>query len=425
MLLLCQEKDAARHPFVDEDGDLAPGDPWPFDEDAAGGGRCRVLRPGIGEILPVFVLDEYEGFTSKLFVDLSEAELEAYVRANVEVLEQVLAAFRPDAFITGHEVMGPFIAAEAGRATGRAYLAKLHGSGLEYAVKLQERYRRYASEGLAEARRVVGGSAYMVREAAAHIPGSWAEDATVVNPGCDVDLFKPLPRPPSSRPHIGFVGKLIASKGVHHLLACLGLLEGPPPKVTIVGYGGFEEGLRRLWEALRIGDEAAALTVARQAEGSPLEPLVRWLEAGGIDDRFRARISEVDLTFMGRLEHEPLAEVFPFFDVAVVPSVVPEAFGMVAAEAAACGVLPVVPAHSGIGEAGAALEKELGRPGLLTYDPREPIASLAQALSRILVLLPEDRDRLGAAAAGVARKLWSWDHVADRLVELAAGTTSA
>ena len=39
----------------------------------------------------------------------------------------------------------------------------------------------------------------------------------------------------------------------------------------------------------------------------------------------------------------------------MVPSTFPEAFGMVAAEAAACGVLPVSAAHSGLAEVSRAL----------------------------------------------------------------------
>ncbi len=57
----------------------------------------------------------------------------------------------------------------------------------------------------------------------------------------------------------------------------------------------------------------------------------------------------------GRLEHDELAELLPACEALVVPSTFPEAFGMVAAEAAACGVLPVSAAHSGLAEVSEAL----------------------------------------------------------------------
>ena len=47
----------------------------------------------------------------------------------------------------------------------------------------------------------------------------------------------------------------------------------------------------------------------------------------------------------GRLDHEELADLLPACEAMVVPSTFPEAFGMVAAEAAACGALPVSAAH--------------------------------------------------------------------------------
>ena len=48
----------------------------------------------------------------------------------------------------------------------------------------------------------------------------------------------------------------------------------------------------------------------------------------------------------------------PLADVTVVPSIFPEAFGMVAAEAAAAGSPPLVARHSGLAEVAAGLEEE-------------------------------------------------------------------
>ena len=50
--------------------------------------------------------------------------------------------------------------------------------------------------------------------------------------------------------------------------------------------------------------------------------------------------------------------LLPLCDVAVVPSIFPEAFGMVAAEAAAAGCPPLVARHSGLAEVAEGLEAE-------------------------------------------------------------------
>ena len=81
----------------------------------------------------------------------------------------------------------------------------------------------------------------------------------------------------------------------------------------------------------------------------------RYLEAA---QRMRERV-----VFTGRLEHSEVAEVLPLCDAMVVPSTFPEAFGMVAAEAAACGALPVSAAHSGLAEVSAALAAGVARAG--------------------------------------------------------------
>lgn len=414
VLVMCQQKRAGDFGVVDSEGDFSP-DNRSFDviptnvEPAAG--SCTVLRPDIGGLLPVYVYDDYEGFVVKRYVDLDDSELDRYVDRNVAAMVTGLERYQPDAVITGHEVMGPYIAKLACKETGHRYAAKLHGSALEYAVKLQDRYLRYAIEGLGGAQRVVGGSTYMLQEASSVIPG-WEDRMSVVNPGVDVDLFRPLDRSPGRT--VAFVGKLIAEKGPQNLLAALGSTTSDM-RVVIVGYGGDEEPIKELASALQARDGERALAIARSLKHNG--PLVAWLEE--VSDEQLRRISEIPIEFTGRLEHGPLSEALPTFDVLVVPSVVPEAFGMVAAEAAACGVLPLTPDHSGIAEAGAAVEERLATFGLLRYDPDDPIGGIATGIDRILSIPPDTRKEMGLAASGLATERWSWDRVAEKLLEAA------
>ncbi|CAN5564993.1 hypothetical protein BH24ACT26_BH24ACT26_00740 [soil metagenome] len=422
VLVLCQERQAHGLPFVDAAGDFSQDNSsWSVSRTGAppASGSCTVVRPNIDGLLPVYVYDDYEGFTVKRFVDLDEEELDSYTAANVEALVGALRQHEPDAVVTGHEVMGPEIARRACERTGGSYLAKLHGSALEYAVKHQERYLAYARSGLRGAQVVAGGSRYMVEEASAVVPG-WKGRAVVVNPGCDVDLFRPLEgtRVPGL---VGYVGKLIAAKGVHNLLGSLGLTSHPGLEVAIVGYGDFEAELRALADGLGRGDHRSAHHVAHAGEREgPGTPLERLLASSAADDAYFARAAEVPVAFHGRLDHGPLSRVLPTFEALVVPSVVPEAFGMVAAEAAACGVLPIVPRHSGIGEVGAAIEDRLGAPGLLTYDPADPVRGIADAIDRVLAIPRVQRAGWDRSLVAMARERWSWAHVADLLLRLAA-----
>jgi glycosyltransferase involved in cell wall biosynthesis len=417
VLVMCQERHPERLDFVDAYAVLSPeGIPAWSSLVTDEGGRCRVVRPYIGEVLPVYVLDSYEGIAARLFVDLSDEQLTFYSQSNIAALEEVIEDFEPDAIITGHEVMGPYIAREACARSGKAYVAKLHGSALEYAVKLQDRYRYFADCGLASARYVVGGSRYMVEAASRFLPG-WEDKARVINPGCDLELFQPRQRSRTTKLRLCYVGKLIASMGVDHLLAALPLIEGEI-EVVIIGFGGDEVQLRSLWSALHTGQKAEALTLASRGDLSKHESLVSFIETR--PQSYFDRAGVIDVGFPGRLDHGPLSEVLPTFDVLVAPSVVAEAFGMVAAEAAACGVLPVVPRHSGIGEAGAVLESALDMEGMLTYDPAQPIEGIAAAVNGLRSMAFDVRRDKGAEAAAVARRLWSWEVVATKLLDLAA-----
>jgi glycosyltransferase involved in cell wall biosynthesis len=343
--------------------------------------------------------------------------LDHYTKTNVRAMVSAIGEHEPDAIVTGHEVMGPYIAREACTATGTRYAAKLHGSALEYAVKEQpERYLDPARAGLGGALAVTAGSHYMLREAGKVIP-EVLEMGEVVNPGCDIDLFLPPVEPRPETPIVGYVGKFITQKGVHNFLACLGLTRAHF-EVVIVGYGGFEQQLHELEAALRRGDVDAAMAIA--AADARLNDLSGFLGSGIVDDAYLERFREVPVRWTGRLDHEPLSKELPRWEVCVVPSVLAEAFGMVAAEAAACGVLPVVPRHSGIGEVGAALEEALDHEGLLSFDPSDPIRGLAAAIDRVLELSPETRRAYDQRAVELARERWSWEHVADGLLQQAA-----
>ena len=157
VVLLCQERHPERYPWIDSDG-LVDGDgPRELTDRARGDavGRCVLLRPTIGKTLPVFVVDRYEGFDDvRRFVDLSDDELESYLWANVDALRAAATWHRSDVVVTGHAIPGAAIGRRA-LGAGR-YVAKVHGSDLEYAVRLQDRLGDLAREGLSGARAVLG-----------------------------------------------------------------------------------------------------------------------------------------------------------------------------------------------------------------------------------------------------------------------------
>src|SRR3954452_25524702 len=89
--LLCQDRHASELPWVDRFGETRDGAMW--DEEASGDspgeGSVTVYVPDIGGLLPVYVKDEYEGFDVKTFAELSDEELDGYIRANVAAVKEV------------------------------------------------------------------------------------------------------------------------------------------------------------------------------------------------------------------------------------------------------------------------------------------------------------------------------------------------
>jgi glycosyltransferase involved in cell wall biosynthesis len=465
--LLCQDRDARSLPWVDAVGE------WD------GGGlrlevlrepvRCTVYTPPIGSVLPVYVADRYEGFDAKPFDTLTDEELEHYLAANVAAVRDVAALARPEAALANHLVMGPVVLARA----GIPYAVKIHGSALEYTVKPHpERFLPLAREGLDAAAGVLVGSRHTAEslwEALADpaLPGR----TRLGPPGVDVHTFRPRGRDdavaglrsladrlegapaagwggdegaadalraldPARDRIVSYVGKLIVSKGVDLLLAAwpLVVVAVPDARLCVVGFGEYRDGLKRLLAAIEARDLEEAREVARlgraleggaEAELAYLAAFFDGLE-GDLREHWLGAAPDAArrVHFTGRLEHGDLPDLLPACEAQVVPSTFPEAFGMVAVEAAACGALPLSASHSGLAEVTAALREALDeelRP-LLDFE-RGPgaVAEIAGKLIAWLELDGARRARASAALSDLARGRYGWESVAEGVIAASAG----
>ena len=156
-----------------------------------------VHNPDIGRVLPVYVADGYEGFEAMPYPELSDAELEHYLDANVAAVQD---APTPDVALANHLVMGPAILARGARRPG-ALRRKVHGSALEYTVRPnRERFLPYAREGL----RGRGGRAGRVAPHRGEPLGGAADEPALPRatrlgpPGVDVHAFRPGVRRPGA-----------------------------------------------------------------------------------------------------------------------------------------------------------------------------------------------------------------------------------
>jgi glycosyltransferase involved in cell wall biosynthesis len=369
-------------------------EPHPEVYDLAG---ATSVRPEIEGPLPVFVLDRYEDLDARYLQDLSRVERERFVEQNAAAVRDHLPA---DYLLTNHVLLG----APVGAAVALPFTVKVHGSELEFSIRGNDELVAWAREALANAQEIVVGSGH-IRDVLAEVVG-WTERVRIVPPGVDVDEFKPMPReqalaglvaesardgPPKSErepdegnaerferffaeeaPTVVYVGKLSSEKGVHLLLEAL---KGLNAHAVVVGFGPAREELER-------------------AAGA-------------------------DVLFTGALEHRHLAHLWPLANVSVMPSIFAEAFGMVAAEAAACGCPPLVAKQSGMADVAAGLEAVYpAEHRHLASFASGDVDDLAEKLAAILALPDREWRDLSEAARRAAVVNWSWERIAALLLSV-------
>ena len=168
----------------------------------------------------------------------------------------------------------------------------------------------------------------------------------------------------------------------------------------------------------------AAAGRSRAAASRQLSYLTAFLETVDDDYLAAAPAAMERVAFTGRLEHDDLPDLLTACSAQVVPSTFPEAFGMVAAEAAACGVLPIAANHSGMAEVARTFATEVDEPvrRLLTFD-RGPgaVRDLAERLTTWLAMPAGERERAVAALARTAHEHFSWEGVARGVIAAAKG----
>jgi glycosyltransferase involved in cell wall biosynthesis len=351
-----------------------------------------------GKLLPVFVMDRYAGLEPKFLQDFTSTERDAYVDANAAVLRGLAPA---DLVFCNHVLMG----APVGAATGAPFRVKAHGSELEYSLRGRPELEAWGAETLALADATYVGSAH-IREVVAEVTGH-TDRVFEVPPGVDVDRFELEDRAEAFANLLAAAREDPANPGnvnerlpdERNAARLEAFLEGDVPTVVYFGKLIREKGVQVLLEAMR-GVDARLVVVG-------FGPYRAELEAA----------APPRALFTGPLEHRHLAHLLPLADVTVVPSIFPEAFGMVAAEAASAGSPPLVARHSGLAEIAAGLEE--GYPErfrrLASFTSGDSV-DLRRKLTELLALTRAEHDALARAARAVVVQRWSWATVARRLL---------
>ncbi|MFA6001195.1 MAG: glycosyltransferase family 4 protein [Thermoleophilia bacterium] len=443
--LICQDQAADSYDFIDSLHEFGPDDSGlrtVFERDPLYKGRCRMVRPFIGDRLLTYVAGPFPPFDAVPFQDATSQMITAYVEANIRDMSETFRRWPQDLVQANHAVMQPYLVKRA-LGDGTPYVVTIHGSELNFTVRKDRRMVPFMHEGLAGATAIAalsetshGEVIGLAQEHGLDI----ASRTVILPPGVDTGLFVPLDGRGKTLAGISmaidpklddiavFAGRLLWTKGLQYMVAALPLIlqKRPRMQLIVVGDGPMREPLERLIFLLESGNlqEARRLTET-EAELRPAPEYGPVIPEMNIEQEKIHQIpAPGDLSrrihFTGHLSHQQLAPLFAAADVSLAPSVFPEAFGLVSIEALAAGALPVATYQTGLRTPLDVIAAGLDDTRFRQLAPGTDLTpGLVSALTGILGKYATRDPGFREKLHGIARGNFSWRIVAGRYLEWA------
>lgn len=256
---------------------------------------------------------------------------------------------------------------------------------------------------LSHADAIVGCSEHVTNAIRGAFP-EVADRCHTVNNGIDAEKFKAGPQQADQRGRgrLVFVGRVSPEKGVHVLLDAMRLLVKRFPQLELKIVGPVEGAPYEF--IVLLSDDPLVGRLARFWHPRTKTEQYSSYMANAVDASLINRVQ-----VHGPVPYDEISGHYSQADIAIVPSVGHEPFGMPVLEGMAAGLPVVATASGGIPEV-----LEDGYSGLIVE--RGDSASLARAIRRLLEE-PELRKAMGANGQKVALGR-SWDHIAARLDDI-------
>jgi glycosyltransferase involved in cell wall biosynthesis len=245
----------------------------------------------------------------------------------------------------------------------------------------------------------------------------------------DVDLNDRLRQVPWSQNILLFVGSLTVGKGLQSLITALPrvLCENPQTHLIIVGAGTYREVLEALVYAISSSNQELLLRLCAKGKDldrneltGPWEDVQSFLNDPSNLSFTLEKGKNIDkhVHFLGRLDHSRLCYLFPCADLAVFPSIIPEAYPLVFLESLSNGVLPMVPYFSGFKDSVDDLMRFLGEP--LTKKIQIPVdinVRVERMASNINELLADQNlEKIGIKLRQIAVENYDWNLRASQMI---------
>ena len=306
------------------------------------------------------------------FYDLTPTQLEDYLQRFKKLIRQTIEEKNIKIFHGQHLWVLPYLAFEE----GLKGIVTCHGTDL-MGYQTDPRYKKYADKVVQQAKFIVAISE-KTREQIEELFPNCAEKILTIHNGFESEIFKPQKitrreiftklNLPETDFLISFTGKLANFKGVDILL-----------------------------EAAKIYEKKINATTVIMGEGDLKGDLIN----------LKNKLELKNVYFLGHQGQQEMATITAGADLAVTPSR-KEPYGMVAFEALACET-PVVVSDDG-------WLKEFINEKLGQVFKTEDSSDLAEKI--LLEIKTDAKKKKGAYAAKYASKNFSWNSVADRLIDL-------
>ena len=238
-----------------------------------------------------------------------------------------------------------------------------------------------------------------------------------------------------------YYGKYLWTKGIHNIILSLPIIlrNNPNTRLVLVGFGTSRGYLETLVNALDMGDAEKLRYFLKYPEQfqshveKGTEQYSKWVldilsDSETAKDYMKMARGNVKdrVVFTGFMDHALLRNIIPCADVAIAPSIFPEAFGLVGVEALACGVFPLQTYHSGFKcvvdsyEGLFELDDNLRNLQKLCLD-EDLVRNIADGINAVLRAYSSRGKELVQEVRKNARNIcvanYSWRSVAERLVD--------
>ena len=198
--LVCQEEQPEHYPFISkaivhhQSGRQEV--VWQRPVSTAYAGACILHKPELDGKLPVYVVDRYVEFSDvRPMIEWCDDEIEAYLNQHQQVLHEILQTYPIRVIHANHAVLMSVVAQRVAEPCAVPYAITPHGSAIEYAVKRDQRFHRYAAQAFQGAQRIYALSTEMVDRIMALFPelDGLMGKICLLKTGVDTRLFMPLP----------------------------------------------------------------------------------------------------------------------------------------------------------------------------------------------------------------------------------------